>query len=62
MGVTEAMMAANFIGAKLVIPIHYNTWPKISADADLFKTSIERTTDMKVKILSPGETIELSAS
>lgn len=61
MGVTEAMMAANFIGAKTVIPIHYNTWPQISADADLFKTSIERTTDMKVKILSPGETIELSA-
>ncbi len=60
MGVNEAMMAANFIGAKTVIPIHYNTWPKISADADLFKTSIERTTDMKVKILSPGETIELT--
>jgi len=61
MGVTEAMMAANFIGAKMVIPIHYNTWSKIAADAELFKTSIERTTDMKVKILSPGETIGLQA-
>jgi L-ascorbate metabolism protein UlaG (beta-lactamase superfamily) len=60
MGTAEAMMAANFIGAKTVIPIHYNTWPKISADAVSFKEAIELTTDMKVQILTPGETIEIS--
>jgi len=58
MGVAEAMMAANFIGAKTIIPIHYNTWDRIAADSHQFKKSIERTTDMVVKILSPGESCE----
>jgi len=58
MGANEAMMAANFIGAKTVIPIHYNTWEKIAADPVAFKNAIERTTDMVVKILSPGESLE----
>jgi len=60
MGVAEAMMAANFIGAKTVIPIHYNTWDRIAADPAALKTAVERTTDLKVMILRPGETIELS--
>jgi L-ascorbate metabolism protein UlaG (beta-lactamase superfamily) len=59
MGPDEAMMAAQFIGAPLVIPIHYNTWPKISQDPARFKYAIEKTTDMKVAVLQPGETIEL---
>ncbi|WP_321507355.1 metal-dependent hydrolase [uncultured Methanoregula sp.] len=58
MGVPEAMMAASFIGARTVIPIHYNTWNRIAADPLMFKKSLERTTDIVVKILSPGETIE----
>jgi L-ascorbate metabolism protein UlaG (beta-lactamase superfamily) len=60
MGPAEAMIAANFIGAKTVIPIHYNTWPKISAEPEPFKKAIERTTDIKVKILQPGESIGLA--
>jgi L-ascorbate metabolism protein UlaG (beta-lactamase superfamily) len=59
MGPNEAMMAANFIGARLVIPIHYNTWDKIAQDPVLFKQAIERTTDIKVKILKPGEQVEI---
>jgi len=58
MGVAEAMMAANFVGAKTVIPIHYNTWDRIAADPTVLKVAIERTTDMVVKILSPGESFE----
>ena len=61
MGVAEAMMAANFIGAKTVIPIHYNTWDKIAADPLGMKTALERTTDIRVKILKPGETVEISS-
>jgi L-ascorbate metabolism protein UlaG (beta-lactamase superfamily) len=57
MGIAEAMMAANFIGAKTVIPIHYNTWEKITADPQQFKKAIERTTDIKVELLKPGESI-----
>jgi L-ascorbate metabolism protein UlaG (beta-lactamase superfamily) len=59
MGVAEAMMAANFIGAKTVIPIHYNTWDRIPADTEALKRGIERTTDLEVRVLQPGETISL---
>ncbi|MFA4876796.1 MAG: metal-dependent hydrolase [Methanoregula sp.] len=58
MGVAEAMMAANFIGAKTVIPIHYNTWDRIAADPLLLKRSLERTTDITVQVLRPGETMD----
>lgn len=60
MGVTEAMMAANFIGAKIVIPIHYNTWDRIAADPLVLKAAVERTTDLKVVILKPGETVTVA--
>jgi L-ascorbate metabolism protein UlaG (beta-lactamase superfamily) len=56
MGPDEAMIAARYIGAPLVIPIHYNTWPVIRQDPKQFRTALERTTDIKVRILSPGET------
>jgi len=59
MGMAEALIAANFIGAKTVIPIHYNTWDKITADPLALKKAIERTTDIRVSILRPGETIEI---
>ncbi|PKL57387.1 MAG: metal-dependent hydrolase [Methanomicrobiales archaeon HGW-Methanomicrobiales-5] len=61
MGIAEAMMAANFIGAKTVIPIHYNTWDKIAADPLPFKKAIERTTDIKVQVLTPGESIQIGS-
>jgi L-ascorbate metabolism protein UlaG (beta-lactamase superfamily) len=59
MGPDEAMMAAQFIGAPLVIPVHYSTWPVILQDPSSFKFAIERTTDMKVAIPAPGEAVEL---
>jgi len=61
MGAAEAMMAANFVGAKIVIPIHYNTWDKITADPLQFKKAIERTTDIQVKVLKPGESLTFSS-
>jgi len=61
MGIEEAMIAANFVGAKTIVPIHYNTFDRIAADPELFKRSIERTTDMKVCILQPGGSIDLGA-
>ena len=59
MGPDEAMMAAEFIGADTVIPMHYNTFPPIEQDAEAFKKSIERTSNIRVKVLSPGVTIEI---
>ena len=59
MGPREAMMAANYIGAKTVIPMHYSTWPAILQDPLAFKHAIERTTDLRVVILAPGEAYEV---
>jgi L-ascorbate metabolism protein UlaG (beta-lactamase superfamily) len=59
MGTAEAMMAAQFIGAKVVIPIHYNTWDKIAADPQPFKRAIEKTTDIRVAVLKPGESMAI---
>jgi len=55
----EAMIAARYIGAPVVVPIHYNTWPVIAQDPAPFKAALERTTDIRVRILAPGETIEV---
>lgn len=61
MGVAEAMMAANFIGAKTVIPIHYNMGDKIAADPLALKNALERTTDISVRILRPGESMDITS-
>lgn len=58
MGPREAMIAAEFIGAPVVIPIHYNTTPRIVQDAEEFRRRIEMTTDLKVVVLQPGESYE----
>ncbi|MDD1710005.1 MAG: metal-dependent hydrolase [Methanoregulaceae archaeon] len=59
MGPEEAMIAARYIGAPLVIPIHYDTWPVIRQDPKQFRTALERTTDIRVRILSPGEKLTI---
>jgi L-ascorbate metabolism protein UlaG (beta-lactamase superfamily) len=62
MGPNEAMMAARFVGAPLIVPMHYSTWPIIEQDPVAFKNAVERTTDLRVMILKPGESRELNAS
>lgn len=55
----DAAIAAKFLQAKYVIPVHYNTWPPITQDVNAYKADVEATTSSKVLIVSPGETIEL---
>jgi L-ascorbate metabolism protein UlaG (beta-lactamase superfamily) len=52
----DAAVAAEFIGAGTVIPMHYNTFPPIEADAEAFKSDVESKTSSRVVILSPGDT------
>ena len=59
MGPEEAMIAARYTGARLVIPMHYDTFPAICQNLKNFKQAIERTTSTRVRILSPGESIDL---
>ncbi|MDN7023891.1 metal-dependent hydrolase [Methanoculleus sp. FWC-SCC1] len=59
MGPEEAMLAAQYIGAKVVVPIHYDTFPYIEQDLDPFKHAIERTTSIRVEVLDPGASLDL---
>jgi L-ascorbate metabolism protein UlaG (beta-lactamase superfamily) len=53
---TDAVDAAELIGAKTVIPCHYGTFPPIETDAGAFKSDVEAATSSNVVILEPGET------
>ena len=51
----DAVTACEFIGADIVIPIHYNTFPLIETDVGAFKSDVEGATESKVVVLEPGE-------
>jgi L-ascorbate metabolism protein UlaG (beta-lactamase superfamily) len=51
----DAVTAAEFVGARTVIPCHYNTFPPIETDPEAFKADVESQTSSKVQILQPGE-------
>ena len=51
----DAARAVDFIDPKKVIPIHYNTFPIISADPYEFKSLVN--TNIEVCILNPGGSI-----
>ena len=59
MGPEDAAIAAGMLGAKTVIPMHYNTWPLIEQDPEAFKELAEKTAKCKVLVVKPGETIEI---
>jgi L-ascorbate metabolism protein UlaG (beta-lactamase superfamily) len=52
----DGVEAAKLIGAKTIIPCHYNTFPPIETDIAAFKSDVESATDSKVVVLEPGET------
>jgi L-ascorbate metabolism protein UlaG (beta-lactamase superfamily) len=51
----DAVQAAKLIGARQVIPCHYDTFPVIETDAQAFKTDVEAATSSEVVVLAPGE-------
>ncbi|WP_062233848.1 metal-dependent hydrolase [Fictibacillus sp. FJAT-27399] len=54
MGPEDAATAAEWVNAKITVPIHYNTFPLIEQDADQFVSSLK----VEGKVLKPGESIE----
>jgi L-ascorbate metabolism protein UlaG (beta-lactamase superfamily) len=51
----DAVYACELVGARTVIPCHYNTFPPIETDAEAFKVDVESATDSRVVVLAPGE-------
>jgi L-ascorbate metabolism protein UlaG (beta-lactamase superfamily) len=52
----DAVHAAELVGAREVIPCHYDTFPPIQTDAGAFKGDVEQVTSSSVVVLQPGET------
>jgi len=54
MGPAEGAVAAELVGARVAIPIHYGTWPLLTSDISAFAPQ-----GVEVRALEPGESIEL---
>ncbi|MEA2331294.1 MAG: hypothetical protein QOH58_1432 [Thermoleophilaceae bacterium] len=61
----DAVVAAELVGARTVIPCHYGTFPPIETDVQAFKADVESRTagegrvSATVEVLEPGETFSL---
>jgi L-ascorbate metabolism protein UlaG (beta-lactamase superfamily) len=60
MGPPDALRAIEFLQPKIVIPCHFNTFPPIQQDADVFKREAEERTGVRCLPLKPGESIDLT--
>jgi len=59
MGPEDAAIAAGWVKADFVIPIHYNTFPPIQQDGDAFVEALAEK-DIRGKALKPGESLQLA--
>lgn len=58
MGINDAVKAVELVNPKLAIPMHFNTFPVITADPLEFKKKVEQI-GKKARVLNFGEEIEL---
>ena len=58
MGPDDALIAAKFLKAKCVIPVHYSTWQVIEQNPADFKEEAQKQ-GIAVKIVKAGESLEL---
>ncbi|EDL65362.1 metal-dependent hydrolase [Bacillus sp. SG-1] len=56
MGPEDAALAAEFVNAKTVVPIHYNTFPPIKQDPEKFVSMLN---GQEAKVMNAGDVIEL---
>lgn len=58
MGPDDAARAVGMIRPRLVVPIHYNTWPIIEVDPQRFVDEVGDTS--RVRVMEPGGTLDLA--
>ena len=51
----DAVTAVEYINPRLVIPVHYDTFPPLETDAQQFKADVEAHTGASCVVLAPGE-------
>lgn len=59
MGPEDALRAVNLLRAKVVVPIHYSTFPVIQQDAAAWTARVEGETSSRVLLMQPGESYTL---
>lgn len=61
MGPAHAIKAAEFLKAKKVLPLHYNTFPPIMQDGAKFVTDLKTQSAGRIDVipLKPGQSLEL---
>lgn len=59
MGPDDALKAVKMLNPRMVIPMHYDTFDVIQQDPKEFAVRVEKETDAKVHVLSPGESLTL---
>jgi len=59
MGPDDALRAVKLLTPRLVIPIHYNTFDLIAQDAPAWAARVKRETGVPVRVLRPGESLEV---
>jgi L-ascorbate metabolism protein UlaG (beta-lactamase superfamily) len=52
----DAVEAARLLGAKQIVPCHYDTFPAIETDVQAFKADVEAQGLSEVIVLAPGDT------
>ncbi len=58
MGPEDAAFAANLLKPRIVVPMHYGTWPVLSGSPEVFQRMVKNP-DIEVIILRPGGGIDL---
>ena len=60
MGPDDALIAAQWVKAKHVLPTHYNTFPVIAVDAAAFARKLQREAGIDCTVLAVGESFTLT--
>lgn len=59
MGPDDALRAVQFLEPKQVVPVHYNTWPPIEQDPNVWVDRVNAETSSNGAVLAPGESLTL---
>ena len=54
----DALHAARFLSAGLVVPMHFGTFPPIEQDAEAWAAEVRDATGSRCEVLEPGGAVE----
>ncbi len=60
MGPDDALRAVELLQPRLVVPMHYNTFPVIEQDPEAFLARVAAETGIEGQVLKPGESLTLA--